>query len=217
MSSSIRAGAGSRNGITRQPPVRSSTLRQPSSLSVARGIPDRAGAVSPADSVSTAATGMKRKERDFESDAGSGGGGGGEETNINVVVRCRGRSAREVKENSAVVVQADGVKGKAVGLLLGPNSLSNKSYAFDRVYSPAADQDMVFDDTVRPILDEVCLCRDDNVLTVIDKWVDACWIQLYHLRIRPNRHGENIHNVGRHGRNAGHALRSGGHHSPRVT
>lgn len=142
---------------------------------------------------------MKRKERDFESDAGSGSAGG-EETNINVVVRCRGRSAREVKENSAVVVQADGVKGKAVGLLLGPNSLSNKSYAFDRVYSPAADQNMVFDDTVRPILDEVCFFAiDDSLLMVVNNCIDACWIQLHHLRIRPNRHRKNIHNVGRHG------------------
>ncbi|KAF5130713.1 Kinesin-like protein bimC [Metarhizium anisopliae] len=154
MGASLRTAAGSRNGIPRQPAGRSSTLRQPSSLSAVRGIPDRAGAASPADSVSTTATGVKRKERDFESDAG-GGGGGSEETNINVVVRCRGRSEREVKENSTVVVQADGVKGSAVGLLLGPNSLSNKSYAFDRVYSAAADQVMVFDDTVRPILDEM--------------------------------------------------------------
>ncbi|KAK2590020.1 Kinesin-related motor protein [Conoideocrella luteorostrata] len=157
MSSSVRSGAGSRLGTTRQPSVRSSTMRQPSSLSVARGIPDRAGAASPANSISTAATGTKRKERDYESEIGGSvsGGGGGEETNINVVVRCRGRSQREVKENSTVVVQADGVKGKAVDLLLGPNSLSNKSYTFDRVYSQAADQNLVFDDTVKPILEEM--------------------------------------------------------------
>lgn len=160
-SNSIRGpAAGSRLAHTRQPPLgRPSSLRQQSSsLSVARGIPDRAGAASPADSISTANTGSKRKERDYESDVGGSVsvGVGGEETNITVVVRCRGRSQREIKENSAVVVQADGVKGKAVGLMLGPNALSNKSYIFDRVYSQAADQNMVFDDTVKPILDEVC-------------------------------------------------------------
>ncbi len=120
---------------------------------------DRGGAASPAESMaSSMAAGTKRKERDFESDAGvsSHGGGGGEETNINVVVRCRGRSQREVKENSAVVVKADGVKGNQVDLSMGPSSLSNKTYSFDRVFSQAADQSMVFDDTVRPILDEVC-------------------------------------------------------------
>ncbi|KAG5947333.1 hypothetical protein E4U53_006431, partial [Claviceps sorghi] len=154
MSSSVRpAAASSRLAAARQPPGRSSSTRQPSSsLSAARGIPDRAGAASPADSISTANTGSKRKDRDYESEVGVGVGG--DETNITVVVRCRGRSQREIKENSAVVVQADGVKGKAVGLMLGPNALSNKSYIFDRVYSQAADQNMVFDDTVKPILDE---------------------------------------------------------------
>lgn len=126
-----------------------STLKRTAAL-------DRAGAVSPADSlVSTnIAAGSKRKERDLESD--SVVGGGGEETNINVVVRLRGRSPREVKENSTVVVKSDSVKGSQVELSLGPNALSHKTYGFDRVYSPAADQSMVFDDTVRPILDEVC-------------------------------------------------------------
>ena len=155
MSSSVRGA--SRNGI-RPPTVRSMAMSRQasSSMSVTRAPIDRAGAVSPSDSISTATTGTKRKERDFESEAG----GGGEETNINVVVRCRGRSEREVKENSAVVVRPDGVKGKGLELLLGANALSNKSYNFDRVYSQAADQNMVFDDTVKPILDEVCRALD---------------------------------------------------------
>lgn len=144
MSSSGRSGgASSRTGV-RQTTTRTSTARH--------GV--RAGAASPADSLLSA--GAKRKERDFELDTGSRlSTFGGEETNINVVVRCRGRSAREVKENSAVVVKADGVKGNQVDLSMGPNSLSNKTYGFDRVFSPAADQEMVFDDTVRPILEEM--------------------------------------------------------------
>lgn len=79
----------------------------------------------------------------------------GEETNINVVVRCRGRNDRELKENSVVVVSTDGTKGKNVDLRMGPNALSNKTYQFDKVFSPAADQRMVFDEVVAPILDEV--------------------------------------------------------------
>ncbi|GAB7357684.1 hypothetical protein MBLNU459_g0173t1 [Dothideomycetes sp. NU459] len=90
----------------------------------------------------------KRKERDFEHE-------GGEETNINVVVRCRGRNDREVRENSGVVVSTEGVKGKKVELSMGPSALSNKTYQFDRVFSPAADQAMLFEDVVEPILDEV--------------------------------------------------------------
>jgi len=92
---------------------------------------------------------VKRKERDFDDDDYS------VETNINVVVRCRGRNDREVKENSGVVVSTDGVKGRTVELSMGPSALSNKTYHFDKVFSPAADQIMIFDAVVAPILDEV--------------------------------------------------------------
>lgn len=131
--------------------VRSSTTRQASF----RG-PDRAGAVSPADSVVSSATttaaaaGMKRKERSYEAETGSP-----EESNISVYVRSRGRSEREVKENSNVVIKTEGVKGKLMELLMGPNALNNKTYSFDGVFSPAAGQDMIFDEVVKPILDEV--------------------------------------------------------------
>lgn len=90
---------------------------------------------------------LKRKERDFETE--------GEETNINVVVRCRGRNDREVRENSGVVVSTNGIKGSTVELSMGPSALSNKTYQFDKVFSSAADQNMVFDEVVSPILDEV--------------------------------------------------------------
>ncbi len=149
MMSNIRSGAVARAGVRHG--ARASTVRQPPMAPFA-GRGDRAGAVSPAESLSSVATaavaGTKRKERDYEAE-------GGEETNINVVVRCRGRNEREVRENSAVVVQTEGVKGKIVELSMGPNALSNKTYNFDRVFSPAADQSMIFDDVVKPILDEV--------------------------------------------------------------
>ena len=90
---------------------------------------------------------MKRKEREFEAD--------GEETNINVVVRCRGRNDREVRENSGVVVSTNGIKGSTVDLSMGSSALSNKTYQFDKVFSPAADQSMIFDEVVAPILNEV--------------------------------------------------------------
>lgn len=116
------------------------------------------GRTSPAESVSSSASktrspgstvgGVKRKAQDFERD-------GGQETNINVVVRCRGRNDREVRENSGVVVATDGTKGNTVELSMGPSALSNKTYAFDKVFSPAADQGMVFDEVVVPIMEEV--------------------------------------------------------------
>ncbi|KAJ4413138.1 Kinesin- motor protein [Didymella pomorum] len=90
---------------------------------------------------------LKRKATDFE-DAG-------QETNINVVVRCRGRNDREVRENSGVVVSTNGIKGNIVDLSMGPSALSNKTYQFDKVFSPAADQEMIFKEVVAPIIDEV--------------------------------------------------------------
>jgi kinesin family member 11 len=135
--------APTRKNSMRPPPSRAQSVAPPSS---------RSGAVSPAESVASVATtapnGTKRKERDYEHD-------GGEETNINVVVRCRGRNEREVRENSGVVLSTDGVKGKTVELSMGPSALSNKTYHFDKVFSPAADQSMIYDDVVTPILDEV--------------------------------------------------------------
>lgn len=93
--------------------------------------------------------GTKRKEREFDPQAGP-------ETNIHVVVRCRGRTEREVKENSGVAVATEGVKGTTVELSMGPNAVSNKAYHFDRVFSSAADQAIIFEDVVSPILNEVC-------------------------------------------------------------
>lgn len=153
VAANLRAATVARTSMRRG--ARPSTARHNFNASIASRIDRAAGAASPAESVSSMATtataGTKRKERDYEPD--------GEETNINVVVRCRGRNDREVRENSAVVVSTDGVKGKTVELSMGPSALSNKTYNFDRVFSQAADQSMIFDDVVKPILDEVNLTR----------------------------------------------------------
>lgn len=162
-SSSVRSGAVGRAGVRQTKRVSTTSRLQshlpPASRPASRL--ERTGAVSPVESLASVATsataGTKRKERDFESDPS-------EETNINVVVRCRGRNDREVRENSGVVVLTEGVKGKNVELSMGPNALSNKTYNFDRVFSPAADQGMVFDEVVKPILDEVGSHRDPCVI-----------------------------------------------------
>ncbi|KAI0126605.1 kinesin motor domain-containing protein [Xylariales sp. AK1849] len=150
MATSVRSGAVGRAGV-RQPTSRMSSLRHPTHHHAAMASRiDRTVAPSPAESLSSVTTtGTKRKDRDFEVE------GLGEETNINVVVRCRGRNEREVRENSAVVVETEGAKGKLVELSMGPGALSNKTYNFDRVFSPAADQSMLYDDVVKPVLDEM--------------------------------------------------------------
>lgn len=129
----------------RPPPARPGASRAQTAT------PTLTGRVSPTESVvsSKARTPKRKPAPESEEDAGC------EETNINVVVRCRGRSDREVRENSGVVVATDGVKGKKVELSMGPSALSNKTYAFDKVFSPAADQGIMFDEVVSPILDEV--------------------------------------------------------------
>jgi kinesin family member 11 len=182
-------------GIPRPAPVaptRKHSMRPPQSRAQSVAPPSRSGAVSPAESVASIATtaapnGIKRKERDYEQDAA-------EETNINVVVRCRGRNEREVRENSGVVLSTDGVKGKTVELSMGPTALSNKTYHFDKVFSPAADQSMIYDDVVTPILDEV---GTSLVLqhSITDSAPDAFRLQLYHFRLWPDWYGQNIYNV----------------------
>ncbi|KAI5917298.1 P-loop containing nucleoside triphosphate hydrolase protein [Camillea tinctor] len=148
--SAARNSAATRSGI-RPPASRTPSLRHQvatHNAAVAARI-DRTAAPSPAESMmSTATSGTKRKEREFEVP-------GFEETNITVVVRCRARNEREVKENSAVVVRADATKGKLVELSMGPNALGDKTYNFDRVFSPAADQSMVYEDVVRPIIEDM--------------------------------------------------------------
>ncbi|KAK5126795.1 hypothetical protein LTR85_009729 [Meristemomyces frigidus] len=137
-------------GVSRKP---STTMRppppRPGANRAQTATPTLTGRVSPADSVASSKTRTpKRKAAPEHED-------GGEETNINVVVRCRGRNDREVRENSGVVVSTDGIRGKKVELSMGPSALSNKTYQFDKVFSPAADQGMLFDEVVAPILDEV--------------------------------------------------------------
>ncbi|KAL8773707.1 MAG: hypothetical protein Q9209_001475 [Squamulea sp. 1 TL-2023] len=146
----------------RPPNARPSAARTQSSAPILNAR-TQSGTISPAESIASLATNAsrsptrprtngsgngngKRKEREFD---------GEEETNIHVVVRCRGRNEREVRENSGVVVSTDGVQGKNVELSMGASALSNKTYHFDKVFSPAADQAMVFEDVVTPLLDEM--------------------------------------------------------------
>ncbi|KAJ2903104.1 kinesin motor domain-containing protein [Zalerion maritima] len=149
MASHLRSGAVARAGIRQtRASANKSSLHNPRIASRLHN----SRPASPAESLSSVAAsathGTKRKERDYETDNAG-------ETNINVVVRCRGRNEREVREKSAVVVDTEGVKGTAVTLSMGPNAVSNKAYTFDSVFSPAADQSMLFDDVVKPILEEM--------------------------------------------------------------
>ncbi|KAL3446731.1 P-loop containing nucleoside triphosphate hydrolase protein [Aspergillus insuetus] len=155
--------AGPQRPASGLPTRRTTTARQPTRRAGSAVPESRTTQPSPAISTKTsAARGLralkspdtpasvtaKRKERDIEREIN-------EDTSIHVVVRCRGRNEREVKENSGVALVTEGVKGKTVELSMGPNAVSNKTYTFDKVFSAAADQLAVYEDVVLPIVTEM--------------------------------------------------------------
>jgi kinesin family member 11 len=87
------------------------------------------------------------------------------ETNIQVVVRCRRRSEREVQESSPIIVSTEGARSHAVSMetaapvsSLGVVTLPpTRTYPFDLVFGPEADQSMIYQDVVHPMLEEVLL------------------------------------------------------------
>ncbi|KZT67731.1 kinesin-domain-containing protein [Daedalea quercina L-15889] len=87
------------------------------------------------------------------------------ETNIQVVIRCRRRSDREIEENSPIIVTTNGPKGKDITIeaaapvsSLGVVTLPpTRTYPFDTVFGPEADQALVYHEVVNPMLDEVLM------------------------------------------------------------
>jgi kinesin family member 11 len=87
------------------------------------------------------------------------------ESNIQVFVRCRGRSAREKSEGAANIVNIDGPMAKEVVIQtaaakteLGVTTpAATRTYPFDRVFGFAADQAMIYQEVVKPMLEEVLL------------------------------------------------------------
>ncbi|KAH9946029.1 kinesin-domain-containing protein [Epithele typhae] len=89
--------------------------------------------------------------------------GGDAETNIKVVIRCRRRSEREVQENSPIIVTTNGARSEDItietsapttnfGIVTLPTT---RTYPFDAVFGPEADQVTVFNHVVMPMLGEV--------------------------------------------------------------
>ena len=85
------------------------------------------------------------------------------ETHIQVVIRCRRRSDREIQENSPLIVSSHGANSSQVTIetsapvsSLGIVTLPpTRTYPFDLVFGPEADQAMIYHDVVNPLLDEV--------------------------------------------------------------
>lgn len=83
--------------------------------------------------------------------------GESQETNISVVVRIRPRNSIEVNENSQVIVRSASLKSKEIYVKTGLGDAATKTYTFDKVFGPDADQEMVFNDVVSPMLEEVLM------------------------------------------------------------
>ncbi|KAJ4487931.1 kinesin 2 [Lentinula aciculospora] len=85
------------------------------------------------------------------------------DTNIQVIIRCRRRSDREIQENSPIIVNSKGAKSNQVSIettapvsTLGIVTLPPvRTYPFDLVYGPEADQAMIYHDVVGPMLQQV--------------------------------------------------------------
>ncbi|CAH6720093.1 kinesin-like protein Cin8p [[Candida] jaroonii] len=85
-------------------------------------------------------------------------------SNIQVVVRCRGRNARELNAKSQVIVElpSDTYSIAHPTITINQNtssqlsqkiinSIDSKTYNFDQIYGPLADQGLIFEKVVTPL------------------------------------------------------------------
>ncbi|KAK0450884.1 kinesin 2 [Armillaria borealis] len=87
------------------------------------------------------------------------------ESNIQVVLRCRRRSEREIESNSPVIVTSNGAKSNQVSIettaptsTLGVVTLPPiRTYPFDLVFGPEADQALIYHEVVSPMLEQVLM------------------------------------------------------------
>ncbi|TKY90241.1 hypothetical protein EX895_000239 [Sporisorium graminicola] len=95
------------------------------------------------------------------------------ESNIQVVVRVRGQAPNEPKRTQPGILTTSGPRCQQIDVAIEPTPVSSssvmasssnlvqesstrqKSYHFDQVFGPEADQGMVYQDVVGPILEEV--------------------------------------------------------------
>lgn len=87
----------------------------------------------------------------------------GTDSHIQVVIRCRRRSEREIQEGSPIIISSEGPRGRHITIETAPTTSvlgvvtlpPTRTYPFDIVFGPEADQSMVYHDVVHPMLDEV--------------------------------------------------------------
>lgn len=165
-SSSLRRQPSS-SSLTRpaQPRSRAPSVAPPvSSTGAARRLTVNGTAQSASRSASSASNNSNELDRK-RSDAG--------ESNIQVVVRVRGQAPNEPKRTAPGILTTSGPRCQQIDVAIEAPQVSSssaiastsnlvqesatrqKSYHFDQVFGPEADQGMVYQDVVGPILEEV--------------------------------------------------------------
>ncbi|KAL5218644.1 hypothetical protein ABZP36_019328 [Zizania latifolia] len=87
----------------------------------------------------------------------TGGGGGSEkdrEVNVQVVLRCRPLSEEEQKSNVQTAISCNDLK-REVTVLHSLFKQADKTFTFDRVFGPKAQQRAIYDHAVAPIVNDV--------------------------------------------------------------
>lgn len=89
-----------------------------------------------------------------------------QEENIRVVIRCRGRNARETEMQSMNIVELDPSDAKitlttssnpndsAEDLIINESKLEKRQYKLDAIYGPGDDQVLIFDDIAKKMCDD---------------------------------------------------------------
>ncbi|KAF2938627.1 kinesin-like protein KIN-5B [Oryza sativa Japonica Group] len=90
---------------------------------------------------------------------GGGGGGGGSEmkdceANVQVVLRCRPLSEEEQRANVQSAISCDDLK-REVTVLHSLFKQADKTFTFDKVFGPKAQQRSIYDRAVKPIVKDV--------------------------------------------------------------
>ncbi|PWY96996.1 kinesin-domain-containing protein [Testicularia cyperi] len=169
MSALRRPGSSASLARPTQPRSRAPSVAPPvSGTAAARRVTSSSASrmASSSSSSSSAAATTDDAQRSRKGDTG--------ESNIQVVVRVRGRAQNEPHNPATTVLTTSGPRCQQIDVALEPPPVSSssilnttsslvqdssstrqKSYHFDQVFGPEADQGMVYTDVVGPILEEV--------------------------------------------------------------
>ena len=83
--------------------------------------------------------------------------------NIKVAIRCRRRNDREIQEGSPIIISSQGPRSQSLTIETAATTSSlgvvtlppTRTYPFDIVFGPEADQAMIYQDIVNPMLEDV--------------------------------------------------------------